>query len=389
MKKVLFSILMVGIFTASFSQNNKVVSAYNYMKYNELDKAKEAIDQAVLHEQTKSKSKTWWYKGQVYSLIADSETFKGLHDNPLKVAVESFLKAYEFDTKRIEVNKLQSDLASALGRITNQGIQDFNAKNYDRASQSFDMSIKGSKKFNVTDSLSYFYGAVAYKQIKNDEKAIEYLNKCIEIDFEGAQAYNYLTSIYSNSENTEMYNKTVQEGRAKCPDDERLLTSEINIALQGDDVEKALENLNQAIEKSPDNSTLYYARGNMYEKQGNKYEEAGEIEKAKSNYDLAKTDYLKAIELDPNSFDANYNMGALIYNEAVKMMDVVNQIKDNNEYNKGKAIADKVFLTSIPYLEKAHEITPTDTSTMESLKTLYVRSGQVEKYNAIKAKLEN
>ncbi|MBL4625791.1 MAG: tetratricopeptide repeat protein [Flavobacteriales bacterium] len=390
MKRVLFSVLMVGAFATSYAQNNKVVSAYNYMKYDdELDKAKEAIDAASVHEQTSQKAKTWMYRGHVYSKLADSETFKTLHENPLQVAVESYLKAYTFDTKRIEMNDLNQGLASTLGRITNQGIQDFNAKNYVRAAQSFDSAIEGYKKFNVTDSLSYFYGAVAYKQIENTETAVNYFNKCIEIGFEGAQAYNYLTDIYSKAGNTEMYNKTVQEGRAKYPEDDGLLTAEINIALLGDDINKALENLKQAIAKSPDNSTLYYARGNMYEKLGNQKGDAGDAEGATANFDLAKADYVKAIEIDPNSFDANYNMGALIFNRAVKMMDLINQIKDNAKYSEEKKKADAIFLTSIPYLEKAHELDPADLSTMQSLKQLYVRSGNTEKYNAIKAELEN
>ncbi|MDA9564174.1 tetratricopeptide repeat protein [Flavobacteriales bacterium] len=390
MKRILFSVLMVGAFTSSYAQNNKVVSAYNYMKYDdELDKAKEAIDLAIKHEQTKGKAKTWMYRGHVYSKLADSEQFKTLHENPLQVAINSYLKSYEFDTKKIDVNELNQGLANVLGRITNQGIQDFNAKDYARAAQSFDGAIKGSKKFNVTDSLSYFYGAVAYKQTGNNEKAVTYLNKCIEIDFEGAQAYNYLLDLYTTAGDNDAYARTIQEGRAKYPDDDGLLTAEINIALQSDNVDKAVENLNQAIAKSPDNATLYYARGNMYEKQGNKNDEAGEAENATKNYDLAKADYTKATEIDPMYFDANYNMGALIFNQAVKMMAVVNEIKDNNKYAEEKKKVDAVFLTSIPYLEKAHEIDPTDVSTMQSLKQLYVRSGETEKYNAVKAKLEN
>ena len=82
MKRILFSVLMVGAFTSSYAQNNKVVSAYNYMKYDdELDKAKEAIDLAIKHEQTKGKAKTWMYRGHVYSKLADSEQFKTLHEN--------------------------------------------------------------------------------------------------------------------------------------------------------------------------------------------------------------------------------------------------------------------------------------------------------------------
>ena len=173
MKKILFSVLMVGVFASTFAQNNKVVSAFNYMKYDdELDKAKEAIDAAILHEQTSEKAKTWLYRGHVYSKIAGSalEENKTLHENPVQVAFDSYMKAYTYDTKRIEIGDLNQGLLSTIGIITNQGIRDFNDKNYQRASKSFESAIAGSNKFSATDSLSYFYGAVAFKQIKNTEK---------------------------------------------------------------------------------------------------------------------------------------------------------------------------------------------------------------------------
>ena len=100
MKRILFSVFMVGAFTATFAQNNKVVSAFNYMKYDdELNKAKEAIDAAILHEQTSAKAKTWLYRGHVYSKIAGSalEENKTLHDNPVQVAFDSYMKLNSID----------------------------------------------------------------------------------------------------------------------------------------------------------------------------------------------------------------------------------------------------------------------------------------------------
>jgi hypothetical protein len=41
-----------------------------------------------------------------------------------------------------------------------------------------------------------------------------------------------------------------------------------------------------------------------------------------------------------------------------------------------------------PYLERANKLNPTDESTLLSLKQLYVRTGETEKYEAIKKQLE-
>ena len=99
--------------------------------------------------------------------------------------------------------------------------------------------------------------------------------------------------------------------------------------------------------------------------------------------------YKEAIAVDPNDFNSNYNLGALIFNKAVEMMEEVDKIVDNTKYAAGKKKVDEQFMQSIPYLEKAHEIDPTDKSTMISLKDLYARTKQNDKYAAIKEKLGN
>jgi tetratricopeptide (TPR) repeat protein len=53
-----------------------------------------------------------------------------------------------------------------------------------------------------------------------------------------------------------------------------------------------------------------------------------------------------------------------------------------------KAKGDKYLEDSLPYLEKALELNPTDYNTLFSLKQIYSRTGQVEKYNEVNDKLK-
>lgn len=73
----------------------------------------------------------------------------------------------------------------------------------------------------------------------------------------------------------------------------------------------------------------------------------------------AKEYYSKALALDPNNYDANYSMGALIYNEAADMNRVLGSM-DMKEYQaKGKEIEGKVcgrFKKALPYFKKAKSI---------------------------------
>jgi len=52
-----------------------------------------------------------------------------------------------------------------------------------------------------------------------------------------------------------------------------------------------------------------------------------------------------------------------------------------------KEKADKLLETSLPYLQKAHEINPSDRNTMISLKEIYTRLKKYDKLKEINAEL--
>ena len=67
----------------------------------------------------------------------------------------------------------------------------------------------------------------------------------------------------------------------------------------------------------------------------------------------------KALAVDPNNYDANYNMGVFVFNEAVNMKQGVDRMS-MAEYNKtGKELDGKVcgkFKQALPYFQKAKSI---------------------------------
>ncbi|GAB4053059.1 tetratricopeptide repeat protein [Spirosoma litoris] len=77
------------------------------------------------------------------------------------------------------------------------------------------------------------------------------------------------------------------------------------------------------------------------------------------NYNLEKQYLDKALAVDPNNFDANFNMAVWIFNRAVEMKRNVDKM-DMAEYNKnGKELDGKVcgkFKQALPYFQKAKSI---------------------------------
>jgi tetratricopeptide (TPR) repeat protein len=388
-----------------FGQKSKRTSAYNYLDYGELDNAVEAIEPTITHEKTMNEAKTWFFRGQIYQAIYETqdEKYKSLHDNPLQVAVESFLKCLELDDKGYYKGGMQ-DANSAFrylnveaSQFINEGITRYNAKDYAGALEAFENTIKITElpELKRTDSLAIYYAGASAENVKEFEKAEKYYRKSMEIGYQGENALVRLQNMYAAAGQEDKAFEILKEGRKLYPNNQALITSEVNVYLGKDQHAEAMEALKLAIKGEPDNASLHFALGFVNDQLA-----AKEIEKdpkggeAYEGYiTAAESSYSKAVELDGSNFDAVYNLGALYFNKAVKMQETANSIDDMKKYEAAKAEADKVFDKSLPILEKAYQLNSEDKGVLISLKQLYYRKmGEDEsfktKYDEIMSKIK-
>jgi tetratricopeptide (TPR) repeat protein len=106
---------------------------------------------------------------------------------------------------------------------------------------------------------------------------------------------------------------------------------------------------------------------------------------------LAQEDYKKAISLDPNSFDAQFNMGIYNFNKAATLRTKSSKMDLKTYQVQGKKIdaeAKKYFEASIPYFEKALEIQPTDRNTATNLQKAYYNAGRTADSERMSAKVQ-
>ncbi len=388
MKKI--AILFILAFSVYFvsAQNSKVQSAINYIKpqYNQLDKAKEAIDLAAKHEKTKGKAKTWKVRGQVYQAIGTTkdEKFKNLCEQPLQVAYESYKKALELDTKHQYTKEINYQLTILGIAIVNKGIEYFSENNFNGALNSFETSLDIDKLVapGKIDTMVIFNAGIAADRAKNYDKAIEYYQKTADLKYEGSKVYSFMANIELERGDTAQYLDVIKRGIEAYPNDnDALMVTLINYYLEKDKSDLALEYLNKAIEKDPKNHTFYFARGALYDKLG--------------DFDNAKISYEKAIEIKPDYFDAYYNLGALYFNKGADMLKAANEIPPN-EQKKYDAAVKEAFVEldkAVPYLEKAHEIDTKEKSTMLTLKEIYFKlrgdhEDYMDKYKKINEELK-
>ena len=112
----------------AYSQNAKVQTAYNFYKpeYKQYDKAKEAIDEAVLNEKTSTSAKAWYYRGLIYQALYKDKNYGSLCNNCLQIAFESYKKSLELDPKNEWVDIINSlQIPAIVNQEFNQGVEFF------------------------------------------------------------------------------------------------------------------------------------------------------------------------------------------------------------------------------------------------------------------------
>ena len=102
MKRILLLMVLLATITVGFAQKNVRQTASNYLKEGKLDKAMEAINQCIQDPTTATDAKAWFIRGNIYLEIANTadEKYKALDPNALQVALDSYKKASQYDTKK-------------------------------------------------------------------------------------------------------------------------------------------------------------------------------------------------------------------------------------------------------------------------------------------------
>ena len=371
------------------AQNSKVVSAFNYMGDGDYDKAAEYIEPATANETTSGKEKTWRYRGAIYSHIAmgTDEALKAKYPDASTKAVDSYIKANELDTKGDYKEENNQALQNLQITALNGGNDAFNKKNYDKAIQGYMMSERIAKAFGKVDSNAVFNSALAYEAKGDTAMAMDRYAECIKIGYDKPEVFRYLASMKKRTGDLNGAIQVTEEGLTKYPDNKELMLDHVAFLLEANRMEEAETSVKAAIEKDPKNPVLYSVLGSLYDGKANPKEgKASEADMVKW-YDMAEQAYKKSIEADPNFFDSYYNIGVLYNNRAAYEYEKCAEIKDDTKYAACKKVADDIYLKTVPYFEKAHQLKPDDNATMQQLKKLYAKTGDTEKYNSIKKEL--
>lgn len=402
--------LAVCLGSSAIAQRAKIVSAYNYLDYGELDKAKTSIDVGITDEKASILPRSWYYRGLIYQGLHESKNpeYAALDPKALNVAYESYLKCMELDVKGKHKNDIKNKLDVCARLFAYEGARQFNESDFVNALQSFEYAIEiySRPEFAQVDTMSIYNAGITADRLGKNKEAIDYYNRLINLNYGGASTYSLLIKMYRIDSNDTERLTAIQRGRKAYPDDSNIIIEQLKYYNDKQDRNKSIEILKIAIEKDPDNVVLYYWLGTMHDQAGD-FEQGEQVfaralalaepeyKQQKEAYKLARgteTESSSRAALDKiheNYFNILYNFGALYYNKGVAKLKSIEGINDNKVYKVERDKAEGIMVKALPLLEKALELKPTDRSTITSLKDLYARTEDNVNWERMQGMLEN
>ncbi|HOW31553.1 MAG TPA: tetratricopeptide repeat protein, partial [Bacteroidales bacterium] len=220
------------------------------------------------------------------------------------------------------------------------------------------------------------------------DNAVATYEKLIGLGMKEPSIYTSLANIFLEQNQLEKADKILQDGLNMFPGNLDMVISMANFYIKSKQHQKALQSLTMAKEKDPSNKSIAFAIGVTYDMLKN--DTTLPATDRSKYFDSAVKSYEETISLDPQYFDALFNLGAVFFNKGGDIINEANRLPlGDKKYDGMIADGNNMLNKALPYLEKAEQIKVGDRDTLISLKEIYTRLGQYEKLKEVNEKLGN
>ncbi len=356
-----------------------------------LTEAQENIEAALEHEEVLDDPEIWLLQARLYLEIAvsDNPEYRQLAEQPVDKADAAMKKAIELDTDNQHRIEIQQNMLFLSELIFNAGVDAYNHERWSNASDYFLRAYQIGEHFGAQDTTTLYNAALSAEFGGEFENAMDMYLELKEMEYNEPFLYSSLSNISLFLGDTMAGTNYIQEGRKRYPENLDLIFTEANIHIFTGDVVEAERILDLAIERDPENPSLYFAFGANYDRMAQDTMYAPE-ERARA-FDEAVSAYEKALELNPEYFDATYNLGALYFNKGLQLFEEaetrLRATQDFAQYEKDEKAFRKVWLEAQPYLERSLDLVDVEEDAYRtvviSLVELYARTNQLEKLKEI------
>ncbi|MBE8714283.1 tetratricopeptide repeat protein [Sphingobacterium hungaricum] len=335
-----------------------------------LTAAKEAIDEAIVHEKTSANPEVWTYYSIIYANLANLEKSEDYEQK----AVAGIAKATELDTDKKNADNIKVAGQILLANSYNKGKEAWDKQDFVSAYKAFD----GALAYAPTDTTLIYYSGIAAIQNKDYENAIKKYTQIL--DYPDYPEYKSvvvdLPKLYLSAQDTANALVFAAKAVELLPDNNDAAIQNIELNLSAGNASKIISQIEAQIAKDPTNKFLQYYLGVAYNADNKEVE--------------ALAAFKKAVEIDPNFLEANVNAAVNIMNATRDKLFNLNEDKtlSTNDYNKKVDEIRKEILAAEPYLLKSAELEPTEVEHLKRLKNFYDFTQNEAKSVEIQAKID-
>ncbi|MEN8229329.1 MAG: tetratricopeptide repeat protein [Bacteroidota bacterium] len=345
--------------------------------------------EGALHE-------TYDYEHMVYTFVngALQEWKKKdpIHENPLRVATDAYIKALELDDKGKLGDKIKENLIELKSQLKRDGVNYYYTDNYSNALASFEnvLEINNMDLFaGEMDTIMVQYSGIISREVAgktdNDElylKAIGYYEQLAEAGFGGPNTYLQIKMDYMALGDTVKALETMKEAYKIYPDTVNVIANVADTYVQLKQIDEGIEFMEGVIANNPNIAESYYWNGRLLINK----EDTESIDKAIESYK-------KAGELDPTIYYVWYDMGYIYYLQGADFYDRSNTEEHEATRDRLLELGKEKYAEAIPALEKAYELNVENETvkfeTLDLLQRIYYKEQMMEQYERVKGLKEN
>jgi tetratricopeptide (TPR) repeat protein len=316
-------------------------------------------------------------------------------------ALEAFTRASELsDAHKPDITRYRLGIWQSS---FNDGVRCYNAGKdtasyYEKSHEYFKIAMAAEPDSGA----SYYVGARAASALKDDKTAIGYLETALKKNPNYADAALLLGELHYGvalqkleAKDEKGYNAELavalvafQNAYRLAPDNQIAINALIEVYERTKNAGKALEITRDAVTKDPNNKVYRYAYGVFLLKQAEQTA-TDQFDSAAARYEESVSQFKKAVEIDPNYGDANYNCGVAYLNWGVA---IKAELDKRTEAKKGWKPKDakeeqvfnykEKFALALPFLEKAAETRTDDAALWQQLGRVYTLLNKPDKAKA-------
>lgn len=365
------------------------------VRQNALKEAKKAIDEASQNTSTSNDPKMWQMRAKTYLAIHTDTLGDGgkpliQDENAIETAVNSLIALNKADEK----GRYSEDATTASVFINTavnaKYIADvaYNGKNFDRSIKYYELTRKlipydhntQLKRSNITDDGLLFNIATTKKFAGKPAEALTDYEELVKRNYNDPWIYIDLYEIYlDNQKDTAKALETIDKGRQVFDENTQLKRLQIYIYDISGRSDELMKILSENIESDPYNAKNYFLRALM------------NIRMEKE--DDAIADLEKSLEMDDQNIQANEELGQLYYSKGADMAEEAANLpfSQNDKFEELNAKSIEYFNKSIPCFERIKNYSSdpkVSGKAAQFLLQMYLKTGQMDKYKALKAEYE-